>query len=266
MKKKRRPSTTSPTAIDSKQLTNAPVINHNDANSRSGSMPIDEQLSTQDLLPLNQKKFLEEYGISRSKFKRADISWADVRLIYSSHSKNSPYLYAVGKFVEEHLRLLSSVHSTRMRVKEPEHLIEKIIRKRADEGRLDITADNYKNRITDLVGVRALHLLKSDWFSIHEYILQKWDLLEKPEAKVRQGDPETLLELFRTHQCDINTHPAGYRSVHYLLSLQPTKMNVAVEIQVRTLFEEGWSEIDHKVRYPYDLDNCYGAGLMASPA
>ena len=28
-----------------------------------------------------------------------------------------------------------------------------------------------------------------------------------------------------------------------------------VEIQGRTLFEEGWSEIDHDIVYPYNTDN-----------
>ena len=28
-----------------------------------------------------------------------------------------------------------------------------------------------------------------------------------------------------------------------------------MEIQVRTVFEEAWSEIDHIMRYPYDTDN-----------
>jgi len=28
-----------------------------------------------------------------------------------------------------------------------------------------------------------------------------------------------------------------------------------VELQVRTIFEEGWSEVDHQTRYPYDQDN-----------
>ena len=28
-----------------------------------------------------------------------------------------------------------------------------------------------------------------------------------------------------------------------------------MEIQVRTVFEEAWSEIDHIIRYPYDVDN-----------
>ena len=48
----------------------------------------------------------------------------------------------------------------------------------------------------------------------------------------------------------------GYRSVHYLVSIDITKvLNISVEIQVRTVFEEAWSEIDHIMRYPYDVDN-----------
>lgn len=30
---------------------------------------------------------------------------------------------------------------------------------------------------------------------------------------------------------------------------------LGIEIQVRTLYEEAWSEIDHKLRYPYNLQN-----------
>src|SRR5262249_2696289 len=46
------------------------------------------------------------------------------------------------------------------------------------------------------------------------------------------------------------SHPAGYRSVHYVCSTQPLQRKVLAEIQVRTIFEEGWSEVDHRVRYP----------------
>ena len=30
---------------------------------------------------------------------------------------------------------------------------------------------------------------------------------------------------------------------------------LGIEIQVRTLYEEAWSEIDHKLRYPYNLQS-----------
>ena len=44
-----------------------------------------------------------------------------------------------------------------------------------------------------------------------------------------------------------------YRSVHYVIRDEETQL--CIEVQVRTLFEEAWSEIDHKLRYPYNLSN-----------
>ena len=38
--------------------------------------------------------------------------------------------------------------------------------------------------------------------------------------------------------------------MHYVLESSPMKNRVLAEVQVRTIFEEGWSEIDHKIRYP----------------
>ena len=32
-------------------------------------------------------------------------------------------------------------------------------------------------------------------------------------------------------------------------------MKIYTEMQVRTVFEEAWSEIDHIIRYPYDVNN-----------
>jgi len=53
----------------------------------------------------------------------------------------------------------------------------------------------------------------------------------------------------------VETHPFGYRSIHYVIKSQPAKCVRLVELQVRTIFEEGWSEIDHKVRYPRQSDD-----------
>ncbi|EKH2437192.1 hypothetical protein O4M18_004240 [Escherichia coli] len=50
--------------------------------------------------------------------------------------------------------------------------------------------------------------------------------------------------------CRIKLHDAGYRSVHYVIKTRPIKDEIFTEIQVRTIFEEGWSEIDHRIRYP----------------
>ena len=42
-----------------------------------------------------------------------------------------------------------------------------------------------------------------------------------------------------------------YTSVHYVVKPNNAKSDVTCEIQVRTLFEEIWGEIDHTINYPH---------------
>lgn len=46
-------------------------------------------------------------------------------------------------------------------------------------------------------------------------------------------------------------HPKNYRSVHYVIKTNFSRDTHPIEVQVRTLSEEAWGEIDHSVRYPY---------------
>lgn len=149
---------------------------------------------------------------------------------------------------------MEGVHSVRSRLKDTEHLLEKIIRKRIARVTKYVTlsASNYHQVVTDLIGVRALHLFKDDCFVIDKNIRSTWNLAEKPIAYVRKGDSG---ELLREHGFKVKEHPSGYRSIHYVAASQPGKSKVLVEIQVRTIFEEGWSEIDHKIRYPNFSDD-----------
>ncbi len=39
--------------------------------------------------------------------------------------------------------------------------------------------------------------------------------------------------------------------MHYLIEFFPTSQKVIAEIQVRTIFEEGYGEIDHQLRYSH---------------
>src|SRR5690606_31594642 len=112
----------------------------------------------------------------------------------------------------------------------------------------------YKKKITDIIGIRALHLYKDDWLDIHNYIIDVWKSTIAPEAKYRKGDNNEYIDMFKKNGCSTEEHKNGYRSVHYLVEGKNQKIKLA-EIQVRTIFEEGWSEIDHLIRYPYDIKN-----------
>jgi hypothetical protein len=82
--------------------------------------------------------------------------------------------------------------------------------------------------------------------------LNNWELKKEPVANTSAGDSKRLVEKYKENGCKIYEHPYEYRSVHYVILFERSKIEkVPVEIQVRTVLEEAWSEIDHLVRYPY---------------
>ena len=83
--------------------------------------------------------------------------------------------------------------------------------------------ESYQEQITDLIGLRALHLFKGDWHSIDGFVRETWDLHEDPIAYIRVGDSELLPEELGVPKCKVTVHPFGYRSIHYLLKFQPRK-------------------------------------------
>lgn len=208
---------------------------------------------------MDQIAFFKENNISEADWEKAEILWDDLLKIHADYSARHSQLEDAAEFVVKGIQAFEGVHSVRWRVKKPDHLIEKIIRKRSEPNPskkyMGVSVDNYMEVVTDLVGVRALHLFKDQVFTIHERIKGAWSFGEKPVSYIREGDHSDLVEQFKAHGITPKIHKAGYRSVHYILKMKATLKQVLIEVQVRTIFEEGWSEIDHKVRYPNFSDN-----------
>jgi len=205
---------------------------------------------------LDQQSFLERNRISSDVWMSANISWDKLREIGLDHEAKLGSLTAAASYIADVMQTFSKVHSVRWRVKDTEHLLEKIVRKRAagDSGKYnEITIENYSEVVTDLVGVRALHLFKVDFLEIDAQIRETWNLEETAKIYLRNGDQEP--EDIKDGEFNAQLHPKGYRSIHYIISTQPQKAKIFIEIQVRTIFEEGWSEIDHQIRYPNFSDN-----------
>ena len=221
----------------------------------------------------DRSSFLKEYRITEGMISSANISWESLTAIYKDYESKTEVLRQIGKdFVNDYLYDIerAGIHSYRYRTKLPEHLIEKIIRKRRESpekyAHLDIT--NYHKFLTDLIGIRVFFLYREDWREFHKYIttvfennpdiyvvdrLKDFDenpehyyIAERPKVYKRSGDDKIydskLLEI----------HSGGiYRSLHYIIKYR----GYYVEIQCRTLFEEGWGEIDHDIVYPYFQDD-----------
>lgn len=141
------------------------------------------------------------------------------------------------------------VHSYKSRLKDRDHLREKVLRKEG-EGK-HITDDNLFFEITDLAGVRILHLFQEDFEEIDKVVRAKvadgdWVLGERPKAY--SWDPETV-EYFNQFDLNVERKESSYTSVHYLIRPR-IDSPICCELQVRTLFEEIWGEVDHKLNYP----------------
>jgi GTP pyrophosphokinase len=110
------------------------------------------------------------------------------------------------------LNKLPDVHASNYRIKEIDHLIRKIDSKNS-EGR-NITFDNYKQEITDLIGIRILHIFKDGWKNIDKYIRDNYETIEQPKAYIRLGDDIDNLEEVNF---EISEQDSGYRSFHYVI-------------------------------------------------
>ena len=200
--------------------------------------------------PFNREQLLAEYHISEAAFKQTGLSWDELEGIARAHIAAKRELESVGRMVIDQFDDVPEVHSLRYRIKDPAHLVVKVIRKRIEQPQRVITVQDYTTHITDLVGVRVLHLTKERWEPIHDYITGNWKRNEKPTAYYREGDQSERIGQYRDKGCKALKHNKGYRSVHYVIRVPLGRTIHRVEIQVRTIFEEGWAELDHHYRYP----------------
>lgn len=222
---------------------------------------------------LKKEEFLINYRIEEADLKEAEISWEELELILADYEKLEKKIRRIGKdFVDEYLYDIerAGIHSYRYRTKEPGHLLEKIVRKKKEQPekfqKLDHT--NYWKYMTDLIGIRVFFLYREDWRHFHEYITSVFEndpeqyvedreadfdedmshsyIAERPKVYRRNGDSR----IYDEKLIDIKSDGI-YRSLHYIIKYK----GYYVEIQARTLFEEGWSEVDHDIVYPYFKDD-----------
>lgn len=190
------------------------------------------------------------------------ISKADralVNRLVNHYSENEALIATMLKQLSDALlgskQLMANVHSTKSRIKDTGHLKGKLIRKLLEAkkkgSKLDISEKNLFSKVNDLAGFRILHLHSEQIVAIDRELRKvfaeyRYRLFEKPKA--RTWDDE-YREFFRGIGIRPVASPKMYTSVHYVVeSFSETKLTC--EIQVRTLAEELWGEVDHSMNYP----------------
>lgn len=216
---------------------------------------------------LDQDYFLSKYNL-RQTFEKAGVAWKTLQDIYEDYKKNRySQMQDLAKQLVVDLELekkkiwddepgkrmlLQDIHVIYGRAKDPEHLIEKIIRKIGNEDSQkynEINVVNYFDILRDLIGVRIIVIKKEGWKAAHDLLCSLFKTFydHTPKAYVCYGDRK----IFDERSIDVDYTVKGYRSQHYVVQYE----GHYAEVQVRTLAEEVYGEFDHRVRYPYNKDN-----------
>lgn len=156
--------------------------------------------------------------------------------------------------------LMKHIHSTKSRLKEPSHLEEKLFRKLSEaKGKsraFTVSKKNLFYRINDLAGFRILHLHTQQIIQIDRalrLLFKEYRFALHEEVKARTWDDENR-EFFLSAGIKPVKSPRMYTSVHYIIASN-SSTKATCEIQVRTLAEELWGEVDHSMNYPKESPN-----------
>ncbi len=148
----------------------------------------------------------------------------------------------VARIIEENLKQRNiTVHSVQHRAKEP----RSFGRKAATPSETDPDSPKYPNplqNITDLAGIRVITHLRGTLAEIDNLMKDEFEIVERSDKS------EELIEEDRF----------GYQSVHYLVRISEARSTLAeyqryaghiAEVQVRTILQHAWAEIEHDIQY-----------------
>jgi putative GTP pyrophosphokinase len=152
-------------------------------------------------------------------------------------------------YFENSSTLAPYIHFLKHRIKDPEHLRQKLVRK-AMQGEVVDPAHLF-DKITDLAGIRIIHLHTEQMREIHSAIQevlheQQLSLVEEPTANCWDVEYEAL---FKSFGIATRSRETMYTTVHYVIQANQ-RTRVTCEVQVRTLMDEVWGEVSHRVNYP----------------
>lgn len=133
------------------------------------------------------------------------------------------------------------------RVKYRDECISKF--KRKYQKHLEDTKTEYsiKDYITDLIGLRVICLYEPDIFKIKKLLEENFELLDVTD---------------KIKDIDNTENQFGYKSLHLDLKLDKKRKSLPenkqykdlqFEVQIRTIIQDGWSVLDHKIKYKKNI-------------
>ncbi len=133
-----------------------------------------------------------------------------------------------------HLTRYNPIEHVTSRVKSPESILRKAVRKG-----ITPTLPSIRHNITDIAGIRVTCSFIADTYRVLD-------------ALTSQND----LHIIEVKDYIAHPKPNGYKSLHAIVEvpvfLSTGSVQVAVEIQIRTIAQDFWASLEHKIFYKYE--------------
>ena len=163
-------------------------------------------------------------------------TWNEVILLYSSALKQINTKLEILNDEFQHVHQYNPIEHIKSRLKTPESIVKKL-KKYGQES----TIENMVAYVNDIAGVRIICSFTNDIYRIADMISNQSDI------KVIE-----VRDYIKTPK------PSGYMSYHMLVTvpvyLSDRIVDTKVEIQIRTVAQDFWASLEHKINYKFEGD------------
>ena len=178
---------------------------------------------------------MNQESVSLRDFKESN-NWDTVMFIYRSALKQIDTKIDIlnDEFQQRHK--YNPIEHVKSRIKTPESIVKKLKRHSYES-----TIENMIRYVNDIAGIRITCSFTSDIYLIADMIAKQSDL--------------TILSIKDYMK---NPKKSGYRSYHMLVTtpvfLSDSVIDTKVEIQIRTVAQDFWATLEHKMHYKFEGD------------
>ena len=161
-------------------------------------------------------------------------TWNEVTLLYSSALKQINTKLEILNDEFQHVHQYNPIEHIKSRLKTPESIVKKL-RKYGQES----TIDNMVAYVNDIAGIRVICSFTNDIYRIADMISNQSDI-----------------RVIEVRDYIKNPKPSGYMSYHMLVTvpvyLSDRIVDTKVEIQIRTVAQDFWASLEHKIHYKFE--------------
>ena len=161
-------------------------------------------------------------------------SWETLMFLYNAALKEINTKIEILNDEFQHVHHYTPIEHIKSRIKTPESIVKKL-----KKNGYEVSVQNMVKHIRDIAGIRIICSFTSDIYLIADMI-------------ARQGD----LKIISLKDYIKRPKDSGYQSYHMLVSvpiyLSGRFVDTMVEIQIRTVAQDFWASLEHKIYYKFE--------------